>query len=352
MVCRALSSGKSVVTANKTLISTCHNELIRLAKRSRVTLGYEACVCAGLPVLRTLRYMLRSTRVESICGIVNGTCNYILTRMRDQGEPFQLALQHAQQSGFAEADPSADLNGRDSAEKIAILSGVAFGKTISPEKIDTVGIRGIEAIDVREAASCGLVFKLLAIAARDEDSDPVNSDALNSDALNIRVHPVLLERHHPLAGVSGVTNRVVISTDSVGDIALDGPGAGGPTTASAILADIIDAGKQLCAPMIPWTTANLAAASGETSYYIRVRTRPDQRLPDLCHQAFREWGVTTSTLSIRRDEQHNDWQNVFAYTQPCKRDSIRQAARLLAAETPAVVAPIWRTRTTASTRFV
>jgi homoserine dehydrogenase len=223
----ALEGGKHLVTANKALIAAHGVELARIAEKAGLRLSFEASVCGAVPVVKSLREGLAANRVASLRGILNGTCNYILTRMEREGVDFATALSEAQRLGYAEADPSDDIDGVDTANKLAILSAVAFGIAPDLPSIFVEGIRHITQGDLRDAATRGGRIKLLGIAQRSEKG------------IVQRVQPVFVPLDEPLANVGGVLNALEISGDFAGETLIQGRGAGDPT-ASAIVADLVD----------------------------------------------------------------------------------------------------------------
>jgi len=227
---RALLAGKHVVTSNKELVATCGRELLGIAKEKNVNYLFEASVGGGIPVLRPLFQCLAGNEVEEICGILNGTTNYILTRMFQGGISFEAALKEAQEKGYAEADPTADVEGIDAGRKICILSDLAYGKEVSPKEICTEGISKIALEDVQVAEANGYRIKLLGRAFRMEDGRQV-----------AYVAPHLVPVSSPIAGVDDVFNAVMIRGNAVGDTMFYGRGAGALPTASAVVGDVLDA---------------------------------------------------------------------------------------------------------------
>ncbi len=226
---RALRAGKHVVTPNKALVAEHGLELVELARQHDRNFLFEASVGGGIPVLRPLTFCLCGNRIEEIHGILNGTTNYILTKMIDEGLAFEDVLRDAQTKGYAEADPSADVDGADACRKICILAALAFGKHVYPDRIYTQGIRGISPEDVRGAEMLGRKIKLLGRALRREDG-----------RLTLYVSPHLVAKGTPLAGVSDVFNAILIRGNAVGDVMFYGQGAGKLPTASAVVSDIVD----------------------------------------------------------------------------------------------------------------
>ncbi len=237
LVRSALDAGKPVVTANKALLASPEGVALRTLARERgVDLLYEAAVAGAIPLVRALRESLTGERIHRVMGIVNGTTNFILTKMGEQGADYASVLAEAQRLGLAERDPTADVEGYDAAAKAAILAGVAFGYDVSDDAVLREGITGIGADDVEFADRAGYVIKLLAIVER-----------CGVDGLSVRVHPALVPASHPLAGVRDAFNAVFIEGEAAGELMLYGQGAGGLPTASAVVGDLIDAARNLVA---------------------------------------------------------------------------------------------------------
>jgi homoserine dehydrogenase len=221
-----LRAGTPVVTANKQLVAREGADLFATASAGGVQLRFEASVCAAIPVIKVLREALVVTNVHRVLGIVNGTTNFILTRM-EEGEEYESALADAQALGYAEADPTDDVSGADAAAKMAILATVAFGSRATPDDVEFEGIEGIRLEHVRAARELEMVVRLVGAAT------------LVGDAFDVRVGPALVDRHHPLASVEGAMNAVMLQGDAIREITLEGPGAGGIETASAVVADMV-----------------------------------------------------------------------------------------------------------------
>ena len=228
LILQAFAHGKSVVTANKALLATHGSDLYSAADKAGVDLYYEAAVAGAIPILRPLRESLVGDHVKRIMGIVNGTTNYILTKMDEEGRAFNDVLAEAQSLGYAESDPTADIEGFDAAAKAAILAGLAFHTRVTAEDVHREGISSITATDVSVAKSMDHVIKLLAIAELTPD-----------DQISVRVHPALIPRTHPLAAVRDAFNAVFVEAESAGELMVYGRGAGGAPTASAILGDVV-----------------------------------------------------------------------------------------------------------------
>ncbi len=232
---RALRAGKAVVTANKELVATRGLDLISLAEAQGVALLYEAAVGGGIPIIRPLSQSLAGERLTRVLGIVNGTTNFILSKMSEEGTAYEDVLAEAQRLGFAEADPTSDVGGGDAASKAAILASLAFGSWIDGPSVPREGIEGISVEDIDNAATLGYVIKLLAIA---EES---------TGGVAVRVHPTLVPMGHPLAAIRGAQNAIHVEGPQIGELLFSGPGAGGGPTATAVLGDVIDAARELLA---------------------------------------------------------------------------------------------------------
>jgi len=231
LILAALESGASVVTANKALLAEDGPTLFEAAEKAGRDLYFEAAVAGAIPILRPLRESLAGDRVTRVLGIVNGTTNYILDKMNSTGAGFEEALEEAQDLGYAEADPTADVEGFDAAAKAAILASLAFHSRVTAADVHREGITDVTAADIASAAQMGSVVKLLGIA------DLV--DAGGAEGVSVRVHPAMIPRSHPLASVRGAFNAVFVESDAAGQLMFYGPGAGGSPTASAILGDVV-----------------------------------------------------------------------------------------------------------------
>ncbi|MBQ6553538.1 MAG: homoserine dehydrogenase [Clostridia bacterium] len=260
---RCLESGKSVVTSNKELVATHGAELLRIAKENNLNFLFEASVGGGIPIIRPLSQCLSANELFEIAGILNGTTNYILTKMIEDGVSFENALATAQELGYAERDPSADVDGADACRKICILASLAFGHHIYPNMVHTEGIRNISLKDVEAAKSFGGVIKLIAAASR-----------LENGKVQIFVAPCILNKVSQLSHVDDVFNAILVKGDAIGDVIFYGRGAGKMPTASAVVADVIDAVKHISArKMLYWSDAIDGCVEDfdkyETAYYVR-----------------------------------------------------------------------------------
>jgi homoserine dehydrogenase len=262
-ILRALKQGKPVVTANKALLAEHGAEIFGAANASGTDIYFGASVGGGIPIIRALREGLAGNRIERILGILNGTCNYILTRMEADGLPFEAALAEAQDKGYAEADPGLDIDGHDTAHKAAILASLAHGMIVPLDAVRVEGIRGLAKLDIRYAADLGYRIKLLAVVKR------------AGGALDVRVHPALVPLHHVLASVSGVFNAVMVRGDLAGDTLYYGRGAGREPTASTVIGDVVDIVRNLVSASpgrVPVVTTGPAEVVRDfsTRYYLRM----------------------------------------------------------------------------------
>lgn len=231
LILRAIAKGKHVVTANKAVVSRYGDEIYTAANQAGVYVLIEAAVAGGIPIIKPLKEALGVNRLQSVIGIINGTTNYILTRMSAEGASFDEVLAQAQELGYAEADPTADIDGLDAADKIAIIASIAFGGRIRLDEIHCEGIRQVSSVDITYAERLGFVIKLIAIAKR---------TSLDTNALEVSVHPALLPQTHPLASINGVYNAVLVEGDPIGQVMFFGRGAGAGPTASAVVSDLLN----------------------------------------------------------------------------------------------------------------
>ncbi len=261
----ALSRGKHVVTANKDVVSTHGKELFEAADAGKADLYFEASVGGGIPIIRALKESLGANKIENVIGIVNGTTNYILTRMSEENIGFSTVLQAAQDAGYAEADPIADIEGHDAARKIAILASIAFNSRVTPADVFVEGITKITTEDINYARELGYVIKLLAIARE------------CNEGIEVRVHPAFLPQNHPLAAVKGVFNAIYICGDAVGETMFYGQGAGAMPTASAVVGDLMEIVRNLESGSISRLPCScyldeeiLSIGQVSTKYYLRL----------------------------------------------------------------------------------
>jgi homoserine dehydrogenase len=271
LVLRAIANGKHVVTANKALLAVHGSEIFEAASKKGVMVAFEAAVAGGIPIIKALREGLSGNRIQYIAGIINGTTNYILSEMRDRGLDFATALKAAQELGYAEADPTFDIEGVDAAHKVTIMSAIAFGVPVQFERAYVEGISKLDAIDIRYAEDLGYRIKLLGIARRTEKG------------IELRTHPTLIPEKRLLANVEGAMNAVVVHGDAVGTTLYYGKGAGAEPTASAVVADLVDVTRLHTAdpehrvPHLAFQPDSLANTpilpieEVTSSYYLRLR---------------------------------------------------------------------------------
>lgn len=273
LVLHALALGKPVVTANKALLAVHGNEIFEAARRRGVMVGFEAAVAGGVPIIKALREGLTANRIQWLAGIINGTSNFILTQMRDHGMGFAEALSQAQALGYAEADPTFDVEGVDAAHKLSLLAAIAFGIPVQFERAHVEGISQLTAEDIRYAEELGYRIKLLGIAKR------------NARGIELRVHPTLIPERRLIANVDGVMNAILVKGDAVGTTLYYGAGAGAEPTGSAVVADLVDIARMAQADPghhVPYLAFQpdqvrneivLPVAEIETAYYLRLRAQ-------------------------------------------------------------------------------
>jgi len=353
LILRAIAAGKPVVTANKAVIARHGEEIAAAAAARGVYVLIEAAVGGGIPIIEPLKQSLGGNRIQRVSGIINGTTNYILSRMADEGAAYGDVLADAQRLGYAEADPAADVEGHDAADKIAILAGLAYGGPVERAAIATEGIDRLQARDVAYAAQLGYVVKLLAVAQREGEGEPL--------PLDVRVHPTLLPKHHPLAGVHGVNNAILVEGDPVGRVMFYGPGAGAGPTASAVVADILNiagirraTGSQAGAPLDPllaassWRRCALVDGSG-TSHrnYVRLQTRDEAGVIGRIGTCFGEAGVSIQSIvqfEGRDNEEAGGGAEIVVITHEVRESAFRSAlAAIEALEEVRTVAACLRT---------
>ncbi len=330
----ALEAGKHVVTANKALLAKHGIELARLAEQNGVSLNFEAAAAGGIPIVKVLRESLSGNSVDRVYGILNGTCNYILTRMESEKHSFEDCLAEAQALGYAEADPTFDIEGFDTAHKLALLTSLAFGTEIDADSIYVEGISSITLADIEAADELGYRIKLLGVGQRTETG------------IEQRVHPTMVPMASAIARIDGVLNAVAVDADFVGEIVLVGPGAGGDATASAVVGDIADIARELIVPVMgrpnatlePYKRARMRLHEG--GYYIRldVYDRPGAFARIAVRMAEKE--ISLESIVQRRhpvgEEVHAEPdtapQPVILITYETTEAAIREALELIAAD--------------------
>ncbi|WKD50867.1 homoserine dehydrogenase [Microbulbifer spongiae] len=305
LVLTAIDNGKHVVTANKALIAEHGNMLFEFAAQKGVTVAYEAAVAGGVPIIKSLREGLAGNRIQWIAGIINGTGNYILTEMRESGCSFAEALGQAQALGYAEADPTFDVEGIDAAHKLVIMASLAFAIPLTFDKVYTEGISRISREDIRYADELGYRIKHLGIAQR------------RGQGVELRVHPTLIPQRRLIANVNGVMNAVLVSGDAVGPTLYYGAGAGGEATASAVVADIVDVARTLEArpdQRVPpagvalhelGETQVLLQEEVVTSYYLRISACDKPGVMSELATIFSDWGISIEAL-IQHEPQEGE----------------------------------------------
>jgi homoserine dehydrogenase len=315
---KSLAKGKPVVTANKALLAEHGNALARLAEENNAPLAYEAAVAGGIPIIKALREGLAGNAISRVYGILNGTCNYILTEMEETGGEFAAILKDAQDLGYAEADPSFDIDGVDAAHKLAILSSVAYGTPVDFSNIYIEGIREVSAADIASAREFGYRIRLLGVARRTEKG------------IEQRVHPCMVRRDTTIAHVNGVFNAVVVDGDFVSETSYVGRGAGEGPTASAVVADIIDIAQGRHTPtfgipvarMTPIPTVPIAEHIG--CYYVRLTVHDKPGVIADVSAVFRDENISIESL-LQRGRASGEAVSVILVTHEAKEDALVRA---------------------------
>lgn len=327
----ALAAGKPVVTANKALLATHGAALAQLSEAKAAPLAYEAAVAGGIPAIKALREGLAGNRISRVAGILNGTCNYILTEMRVKGLPFEVVLKTAQELGYAEADPAFDIDGVDAAHKLAILAALAFGHQVDLKALHIEGIRNVSALDIALAGELGYRIKLLGIASQDEAG------------VTARVHPCMVPEASPIASVDGVFNAVLAEGDAVGRVVLQGRGAGAGPTASAVVADLVDIARGRTAPVWGAASATLATAPGlpmerhRGAYYLRLMVLDQPGVIADVTGALRDAKISLESM-LQRGRAPGEAVPVVLVTHECEEAEMQSALARIAS-LPSVVEP-------------
>jgi homoserine dehydrogenase len=313
-----IAAGKALVTANKALLAVHGAALAASAEERGVALAFEAAVAGGIPVIKALREGLAANRITNVAGILNGTCNYILTQMRERGREFAEVLADAQKLGYAEADPSFDIDGIDAAHKLAILAALAFGRPVAFDQVHVEGIRRISAVDIAFATELGYRIKLLGIARQTEAG------------IETRVHPCMVPQTAPIARVDGVFNAVVAEGDFVGRVMLQGRGAGAGPTASSIVADLIDIARNRFTPVWGAAAASLSTSpsvpmsSHVGPYYMRLMVVDRPGVIADVTAILRDLGVSLESM-LQRGRSPGEAVPVVLVTHETKESAIREA---------------------------
>jgi homoserine dehydrogenase len=332
----ALSARKPVVTANKALLATHGVALARLVDATQGTLAYEAAVAGGIPAIKALREGLAANRISRVAGILNGTCNYILTEMRQKKLPFAEVLRRAQELGYAEADPSFDIEGVDAAHKLAILAALAFGRPVDLASLHIEGIAQVSALDIALAEELGYRIRLLGIATRTEQG------------VSARVHPCMVPAASPLAAVEGVFNAVLAEGDAVGRVVLQGRGAGAGPTASAVAADLIDIARGRRAPLWGADSATLDASPAlpmsrhHGAHYLRLMVLDQPGVIADVTGILRDERISLDSM-LQRGRAPGEAVPVVLVTHECEEAAMDAALARIAA-LPAVLEPPARIR--------
>ena len=325
IVTRALKNGKAVVTANKALLAYHRYELKDLAGDTPI--GYEASVAGGIPIIKALREGLSANHIDAIKGIMNGTCNFILTKMMNEKAAFADVLKEAQALGYAEADPTFDVGGFDAAHKLLILASIAYGIDVKPEEILIEGIENISAEDICFAKEFGYNIKLLTIAKK------------SGEKVELRVHPALVPMSQMIAKVDGVMNGISVIGDRVGETMYYGPGAGGSATASAVVSDLIDIARHAQnSPMLgfikPLEKSGLSLMHKDeicTQYYIRVSVTDKIGVLSQISQILGKHNISISSFLQKQDIQKENCAVLLFSTHACKEKEIQNALKELGA---------------------
>ena len=306
LVIKALNNGKHVVTANKALIAEHGNELFALANSKGLVLAYEAGVAGGIPVIKALREGLSANQINCVAGIINGTGNFILTEMEDKGRDFADVLAEAQALGYAEADPTFDVEGIDAAHKLAILASVAFGVPLQFDKAFTEGISGLSTEDINNATALGYRVKHLGIARR------------HANGIELRVHPTLIPQAQLLANVDGVMNAVLVDGDAVGQTLYYGPGAGSEATASAVIADLVDVARAVLSDspvLVPYLGVMpdkllelpvLPITEIQSAYYLRLSAEDHPGVLAKVSSIMSDSGINIESVVQKDKERENE----------------------------------------------
>ena len=320
----ALANKKHVVTANKALIAMHGEELVELAEKNKVILAYEASVAGGIPIIKAIREGLAANQIEWIAGIINGTTNYILSEMRENNLTFDVALKQAQELGYAEADPTFDVEGVDAAHKVTIMASIAFGIPVNFEGAYVEGISQLKQMDIAYAEELGYRIKLLAITKA------------HSDAVEIRVHPTLIPEKRLVANVNGPMNAVLVKGNMVGPTLYYGAGAGAEPTASAVVADVIDIVRQCkhgpgaMIPTLGFTKENikkkklLAIEEVESEFYLRLSMKNKTGLLANITNIFADKGVSIDAMVHKEIQDNNLDPDIFLVTSKVKEQTINE----------------------------
>jgi len=325
LVLKAIANGKHVVTANKALLAVHGNEIFAAAHEKGVMVAFEAAVAGGIPIIKALREGLTANRIQWIAGIINGTTNFILSEMRDKGLPFDVVLKEAQRLGYAEADPTFDIEGIDAAHKITILSALAFGIPMQFDKAHVEGISKLDADDIKYAEQLGYRIKLLGITRR------------RPEGVELRVHPTLIPAKRLIANVEGAMNAVLVQGDAVGATLYYGKGAGAEPTASAVIADLVDVTRMHTAdpehrvphlafqPGAVEDTPILPLSEVETSYYLRLRVEDKPGVLADITRILADQQISTAAMIQREPGEGEDQTDIIMLTHITREKNVDAA---------------------------
>ena len=325
LVLKAIANGKHVVTANKALLANHGNEIFAAAQARGVTVAFEAAVAGGIPIIKALREGLTANRIEWIAGIINGTTNFILSEMRDKGLSFETVLKEAQRLGYAEADPTFDVEGVDAAHKITIMSAIAFGNAMRFDQAHIEGITRLEAIDIRYAEQLGYRIKLLGITKR------------TPEGVELRVHPALIPEKRLIANVEGAMNAVLVKGDAVGPTLYYGKGAGAEPTASAVIADLVDVTRMHTADpehRVPHLAFQpdamvdlpiLPLAEVITSYYLRLRVEDKPGVLADITRILADQQISIDAMIQREPEEGEEQTDIIMLTHQTREKNVDAA---------------------------
>ena len=350
LVMEAIAAGKHVVTANKALLAVHGTEIFAAARAKGVMIGFEAAVAGGIPIIKALREGLTANRIEWIAGIINGTTNFILSEMRDKGLDFSVVLKEAQRLGYAEADPTFDIEGVDAAHKASIMSAIAFGTPVQFAQAHVEGITKLQAADIRYAEQLGYRIKLLGITKRRDDIAPATPGGIGG-GIELRVHPTLVPTKRLIANVEGAMNAVVVQGDAVGTTLYYGKGAGSEPTASAVVADLVDITRLHTAdpdhrvphlafqPDATAATPILPIDQVITSFYLRLQVADQTGVLSRITTILAEHDISIDAVLQRESAEGEKQTDLIILTHDTVEGRMRDALALMQA-LPTVLAPI------------
>lgn len=317
-ILRALENGKTVVTANKVVLANCWPELEAAAKAHGAGLYYEASVAGGIPIIRTLHCSMQANRINKVMGIINGTTNYILSAMTQEGKSYKEALAEAQRTGLAEPDPTLDVEGLDAAYKLSLLASIAFHSKVPVSMVYHEGITAVTKQDIAVGKELGLTLKLLAIGKKGQDG------------IEVRVHPTFIPDGHPLSSISGATNAVYLDCDALGELVLSGQGAGSLPTGSAVVSDIIYASKQKEHSYCTFRNSDDVPREGfnnnwESEYFVSIWAPDKPGLLATVAGIFASCDISIASMIQKRERAEGNRVPVIFLTHRCREQSMKKA---------------------------